>query len=168
MIIRRIAIAAVVLALGTVPARAGSVTYDFIEGQFSPNPGMVGAILTFASPPAYANMPWTTSANADILSFQITDPAMVPVGSYVATIAETVVSTSGGTLDSGIIDGNNAGFLINTIITSTPDSSYITNVNEATSFPGDWVVSSSIPEPSSLIQAGIAALASLGIWTRRR
>jgi hypothetical protein len=47
MNIRRIAIAAVALALGAGTGRAGiPVTYDFVEGPSAPHPGAIGATIT--------------------------------------------------------------------------------------------------------------------------
>src|SRR5262249_37450249 len=97
------------LALCVAPARAASVTYNFIDASNAPHPGTIGAILTFASPPASPDHEWVTMINADILDLQVTDSAIAPTGHYSATMTDPVndpvISDKGTELDSGDIDG---------------------------------------------------------------
>ncbi len=164
--IRCIALAAV-LALSAGAARAGSsVTYNFIEGPHGPNPGTVGGILTFASPPASDTAGWSTDSLADVLSFQITDPALGS-GFYTPTDITTVVSTTGAALNSGSVKDLGMGGHVNAaaFFGDGPVGGFL----EARSYTtGAWVAASSVPEPSSLVMAGIASTAGLGLWARRR
>ena len=64
---------AVIMAFFVSSAHAGPVTYFFIEGSNAPEPGLIAAGLTFASPPASQNEFWTTAESTDILTLQILD-----------------------------------------------------------------------------------------------
>jgi hypothetical protein len=168
MSIRPIALAAV-LALGALQAQAGSIAYNFVEGgAFAPHPGMIGATLTFDVPPASPDSGWTASA-PDVLSFIILDSAIAPVGSYTVT-GGYAVSLTGAMLDAGVIQASTGGITIATIPSSAPGVSFveITAGGQGGS-NGDWLLANaSVPEPSSLVMAGIAALAGMRVWMRRR
>ena len=62
MSIFRIASAAI-LALCVTSARAGTITYDFVERTVGPSPVIPVAILAFLDPPASPTSGWIT-ANA--------------------------------------------------------------------------------------------------------
>jgi hypothetical protein len=167
MSIRTAAFAAV-LALCAAPARAGSLTYDFIEAPGSPNPGTIGASITFASPPASPNSGWNTINNADVLDFQILDASIGPIGSYITNfgILGAIVSNSGPDLDGGAFQGIGPNSTLAFVTLSfTPQGDIISTPNNEVN--GDFVVAP-VPEPSSLALAGIATLAGLGAWARRR
>jgi PEP-CTERM motif len=154
--------------LCAVSASAGSVTYDFIEGPDAPNPGTVGAFFVFASPPASAMTGWSTNNTADVLNFEITDPKIGQVGSYTigSVFVDPVVSQNGTSLDNGqyLSFSNIPSALVLVILGSTPNSDRIQNGVTTT---GNFVLAP-VPEPSSLMLAGTAALAGLGCWMRRR
>lgn len=173
MNIRAIGFAAV-LALCTASARAGSVTYDFVETGAGGvgTPGLIGAILTFASPPASPDSTWTTALSSDVLGFQFTDSAVAPVGSYAPFVVIVVGSDAGTTLDAGTISGQMGSNVVATqILFGDIGNSNIQYIGHGTPTPfyGDWVLAAaSVPEPSSFVLAGTAALAGLGLWARRR
>ncbi len=155
--------AALILSAG--PARAASVTYDFIEAAGSPNPGTVGAFITFASPPAEPNMGWTLSALTDILAVQVTDSAIGPVGAYTPSGFVGVGSATGALMDFGAIETTSpAGDGFTFAGQSTPGLASIDGLGKFN--PGTFALA--VPEPSSLVLAGTAALAGLGAWARRR
>jgi hypothetical protein len=77
----------------------------FIEGSDAPKPGLIAADLTSASPPASQNEFWTTGDSADILTFQILDFALAPMGLYTPQVILPVVSATGAKLDGGQIFG---------------------------------------------------------------
>jgi PEP-CTERM motif len=157
------------LALYAGAAMGGSVTYDFIEETGSPNPGMLGGLLTFSSPPAFPNSFWTTSSGADILGFQITDPAIGPVGSYLSGLEFIVpiASSDGTSLTQGDLVGINSGVAKAEAFMNPGFDNSMLNSTLLTGF-GQWVLASSVPEPSTLVLAGCAAAAGLGVWARRR
>jgi hypothetical protein len=165
MSIRTAALAAV-LALCAAPARAGSLTYDFIEGPTAPHPGTIGASITFTSPPASPDSPWLTGTHADVLDFQILDASIAPIGSYIISfvIANPIVSLSGPDLDGGAFQGTGpAG--VTGLLSLVLHLDRLIGPNAPVD--GDFVVAP-VPEPSSLALAGIATLAGLGAWARRR
>jgi hypothetical protein len=169
MSIRRIAVAVAVLACFAVPARAGSiVTYDFIEGLNSPNPGTIGAILEFKSPPASPTAGWSTSNPSDIVSFQITDAAIGPAGAIGSVdILPFITSTAGTGLDIGIVSGVVDGIAVLTAVVTSGTG--VSKMFATASAGGDWFLATqAVPEPSSMFLAGIAAAAGLGAWARRR
>ena len=147
-------------------ANAGSVTYDFIEGPSAPDPGTVGAFFVVASPPASATSGWSTSNAADVLELEITDPKIGPVGSYLTGIVVELISLDGKFLDAGFYIAGNAGTgLVQFEIGVGPNGTTIDGpTGEAT---GQFVLAT-VPEPSSLLLAGTASLAGLGLWARRR
>jgi hypothetical protein len=164
----RAATLAAVLALCAAPARAGSLTYDFIEGPGSPHPGTIGASITFASPPAEPNSFWATFHTTDVLDFQILDASIAPIDSYMTNfiIPSTIASDNGQDLDSGSFFGRGPNFTgVSVLLFSGPNQDAIVAPNNVVT--GDFVVAS-VPEPSSLALAGIATLAGLGAWARRR
>jgi hypothetical protein len=177
MSFRRLSLGALALTLWAVPAQAALVTYHFIEGAEAPNPGRVGAILEFASPPAFPDQSWEIDSGTDsILSFRITDSAVAPVGSYTPSFAERVTSSTGARLDSGNIVGDmmtgQGTVQAETFISGLPGGDILEMVGVGGGFQphGDWVlaVAAAVPEPSSFLLAGTAALAGLGVWVRRR
>ena len=166
--IRHIAFAAVLLACCGVPANAthAVVLYEFIEASTGPNPGGVGATLLFDAPPASATSGWSTSTNFDILNFNITDPAIAPVGFYSSSIQTAIVSNNGMSLDSGEIVGTMGSVMVDTVLDGNFSSLQEIISGDAM---GAWVLGvQSVPEPSSFVLAGIAAVAAVGAWARRR
>jgi PEP-CTERM motif len=163
--IRSIAFAVVALALAicTGSAKAASVTYDFIEGSTAPNPGMIGGIFVIASPPASATSGWSGDYT-DVISYQITDPSIGMVGFYTPTEG-TVSSSTGAELDGGGI-----GSVLGANVTNSKANFAAGTLNSSghTLAHGTFVLAAAVPEPSSLVLAGTAALAGLGLWTRRR
>ena len=61
-------------------ALAGTVTYGFVEGTGAPNPGEIGATITFLSPPASPSTEWSTTYASDIFAVQIIDPRLYSNG----------------------------------------------------------------------------------------
>jgi hypothetical protein len=170
----RAAILAVSLALGAGSARAASVTYDFIEAQGAPHPGTVGAILTFASPPAEPNAGWTGHV-ADILSFQITDAAVAQVGSYTPFAGSTIASLTGAKLDSGAILAMSGAKAIFGSFSTAPGTSVLVDVSPSNSGAtngvlGDWrlVPAVATPEPSTFALSLVGGLGAVGYLARRR
>jgi hypothetical protein len=162
------------MALGVVhPCDAGSVTYDFIEGAGAPNPGTVGGILTFASPPASPDTSWSTSSVADVLDFQITDKKISAVGSYnLNGSPPTVTSLTGARLDSGNVYGFfiSGGYTIDATFSTNPGQSIIVGYGlAAPSTPGDWALATAVvPEPSSLVMGSISIALMGGIIVLKR
>jgi PEP-CTERM motif len=172
MSIFRIA-SAVILALCVTSARAGTITYDFVEDRSGPHPGSTAAILAFLDPPASPTSGWTTANASDIVEFTFTDSALAPVGSYTPQILTTVVSDTGTTLDAGLIMGTAGAVVVNAIATSAPGQSALLLGNGMGGVHGDWVLSSpigsSVPEPSSLAIASTGAIfVVVYAWRRRR
>jgi hypothetical protein len=163
MSIRRIAFAAVALALAicTGSAEAASVTYVFVEGSTAPNPGTIGGIFVIASPPASATSGWS-GTGSDVLSYQITDPAIGAVGFYTPETALTLSSSTGAELDGGEIVAFMGAYGSRTAFST----GHLQGSNA--SVTGTFVLAASVPEPSSLVLAGTAALAGLAVWARRR
>jgi hypothetical protein len=157
----------VVLVLGAASASAGSITYDFVEDSGGPNPGTVGGFFVFASPPASATSSWSTSNPADVLDFEITDPKIGPVGSYLGfpAFVGPISSNNGTSLDAGAYLAENAAGNLGLTVQLGPAplaDEIVVAQNIAT---GNFVL---VPEPSSLLLAGTATLAGLGFWVRRR
>jgi hypothetical protein len=76
IIVVALAVAALSLAPAGNPCQAGTVTYDFVEGIGAPNPGEIGATITFFSPPASATSNWMTSEASSIDNIQILDSGL--------------------------------------------------------------------------------------------
>jgi hypothetical protein len=171
MSIIRIAFA-VIMTLFASSARAGPVKYFFIEGSDAPKPGLIAVALTFASPPASQNEFWTTAESADILTFQILDSALAPMGLYTPDVFVPVVSGTGAKLDAGVIFGSNGSTLVQISIDADEGGSIVVNNNNGINFHGDWVIQngvSSVPEPSSLALASIGATCVVvSAWRRHR
>lgn len=150
-------------------AEAGSVSYDFIEGTGAPHPGTIGAIVTFASPPASATAGWSTTNNSDVLSFEILDSAIGPVGYYGLLHLEgsTVGSDTGFTIDTGEIIGQMGSIGLQASFNSPLDGSPSRLRVSMGNKPGVFQVAS-VPEPSSLVLAGIGAIVAAGYGLRRR
>jgi hypothetical protein len=163
---------ALIVTLFASSARAGSVTYFFIEGSDAPAPGLIAAALTFASPPTSQNKFWTTGDSADILTIQILASGLAPMGLYTPQVILPVVSATGAKLELGFIFGSKGSTLVKIFIDSDEQGSIIVNNNNGTNFHGDWVVqlrASSVPEPSSLALASIGATCVVvSAWRRHR
>jgi PEP-CTERM motif len=157
------------IVLCAASASAGSVRYNFIEGSPAPDPGTVGAFFVFASPPASATSGWNISNVADVLDFEITDPKISTVGSYLKNgiLDPPIVSNDGTSLDQGGYTASGPGNLIVEVdLGPNAGQTLVLGLMEAA---GDFVLApAAVPEPSSLILAGTAALAGLGCWMRRR
>jgi PEP-CTERM motif len=172
MSIFRIA-SAVILALCVTSARAGTITYDFVEETVGPPPAIPVAILAFLDPPASPTSGWTTANASNIVEFTITDSALAPVGSYTPQIFTAVVSDTGTTLDEGLILGAAAAISVFAIADSMPGQSALLNNTTGVTIHGDWVlgspIGSSVPEPSSLAIASTGAIfVVVYAWRRRR
>jgi hypothetical protein len=172
MMLRRLVLCVLVSVCCVVPARAGRVAYLFVEGSDGPDPGSVGALLLFESPPAETDAGWTISNVADIIEFSILDSKLAPVGDYTPTISSpSISSTTGATLDFGVLFGQMTplGAVLATF-DSSPGSSLLVNELTGVNSQGDWLFtgSLSVPEPSSLAMAASAATAGVMLWMRRR
>jgi hypothetical protein len=175
----RIAFIVVGLAMAGPGAAAGTVTYEFIMANSVPDAAAV-AFLEFTSP-ASATQGWSTSSSADVLSFEIADGFLAPVGPYTPTITSEVVSSTGATLNHGTITGTNgfmeitadfSSFAFPVTLVATPEFGAS---GAGKSVFGEWVVfgssipdPSAIPEPFAIIPGVTAALAGLVLWSRRR
>jgi hypothetical protein len=168
----RLSLCAVLLAVCAVPARAASVTYNLIEGPDGPNPGTVAAILVFASPPASPDSAWTTTGIGDILSWEIIDPAGAPAGSYAPfTLTEGFSSPTGATLDQGDLTAHMGSQSVFVAASPAAGNDRIGPLGTTRGEPiaGDWVLAAAtVPEPSSAVLVGTAALAGLAAWPRRQ
>jgi hypothetical protein len=155
------------------PARAGAVGYFFIEASDGPHPGEAAAFLLFVSPPAEPGAGWTTSNVADIADFRILDSALGTVGVYTPQLVTTsITSTTGSTLDSGVLNGGlPPTSAVETGIDSSPGESILFNLLTGVSSHGDWLLGvgqTTVPEPSSLVMATMAATAGVVMSLRRR
>jgi hypothetical protein len=164
---QRIAMTAFLLLALAIPAEA-SIIYSFVESGTT----TIGATLTFNSPPAALDHAWSTSNASDIIEFRLLDPSLGPVGIYLPTISQGVVSSDGKSLDSGVITGFLAGgsSILVADIAGGPGSSLL--IGDNSSARGDWVIRTapSVPEPSSMALCGIAGLTGLVVarWRRCR
>ena len=163
-----LAVVALTLAPGFNPCEAGSVTYGFTEGSGAPNPGTIGATITFLSPPAQASSGWSTNASTDVSGLLITDSALFPdnfTGTFpLEPISRTIESSTGQTIDQGELD-------------SAVDHRFIQISPESTEFgipaaqnvvQGSWTVLTSVPEPATAVQAGIAIAIGVGLAAFRK
>ena len=163
MNVLRISAVVILLVCLAVPANAGSVTYDFIETGGGNLTGGVGAIFVFNSPPASSTEQWQTYNNGDVLSLQVLDTVVNPSGGSAALLDINVVSYTGASLDSGTFDAlNSYGAEINGFFNGSESV-----MAAGPPVFGGWVVAS-VPEPSTLVLSGIATIAGLGLWARRR
>jgi hypothetical protein len=170
-----LAVVALSLAPASLPCQAGSVTYGFTEGPGAPNPGEIGATITLASPPASATSTWTLNSSqlSDILSLQIIDPALFLngfVGSFpLGAILSPLGSADGQVLSVGIIDSLPANSVFNVVIEPTKTLFELGGGPSGTNtVPGTWLVSASVPEPASAVQAGIASAIGLALAAFRK
>ncbi len=163
----------VVAALSVVPAgnpcHAGTITYDFVEGIGSPNPGETGATITFLSPPAQPMAPWTINSPTDVIGIQIIDSAPV-LGGFsgaisVSSIEVPIQSITGTTIDAGHIDDE---FFLPHAVIITTQSTYFNTAGVENQVAGTWTVSASVPEPASAVPAGIAIASGLALAAFRR
>jgi hypothetical protein len=166
---------AIFLALCAASAEAGPVTWEFVE--FSDGgAGTIGASMTLNSPPVNLTpgVSWTATT-ADLVDFRILDPNIGPVGPYdidlnVASILEgvgpnfvNIHEISGQNASNDVAFSNINGALHESDLGVSLAGGGSATVN------GDWVLRpASVPEPSSLALAGIAAMAGSGAWVRRR
>ncbi len=164
MNVLRISAVVILLACLAVPANAGSVTYDFIESGGGSLTGGIGAVFVFNSPPASSTAYWGTYNLGDVLSFQVLDPDLSNPGAPTPLLSIAVESFTGASLDQGNFSAlNSDGAVLNGFFNG-PES-VITAIG-APVF-GGWVAAS-VPEPSTLVLSGIAAIAGLGACARRR
>jgi PEP-CTERM motif len=163
---------AIVLALCTAFAQAGTVTWQFVETTGGSGAGTIGGLLTLNSPPVdlTPGVAWTATT-PDLVDLTVLDPEIGPVGSY--NLSLNVAS---------ILEGLGPDFVNVHEVSgqSAAGDVAFSNINEAPGLSdlgvglagggggdafGDWVLApASVPEPSSLVLAGIAALAGLGAW----
>jgi hypothetical protein len=170
------ALALVVLAVPFAPAsfpcQAGTVTYEFVEGSGAPNPGEIGATITFLSPPASPTSFWGASILADYLGVQINDPDLFPSGTtgviVPVLIQQPVYSETGATLTGGALQFP-GGLQIFFPASSgfSPQSLFISHPLEH-NVSGTWNVLASVPEPASAVQAGIAVVIGLALAAFRK
>jgi hypothetical protein len=172
-----VALAVVVLSLAPAsnPCQADSVTYEFTEGSGAPNPGEIGATITLSSPPASSTTTWTINSSqlSDILSLQIIDPALFLngfTGSFpLGAIESSLGSADGQVLSVGIIDSVPGNSVFNIAIEPTQTLFELGGGPSGTNtVPGTWLVSASVPEPASAVQAGIAMATGLGLAAFRK
>jgi PEP-CTERM motif len=166
---------AIFLSLCAASAEAGTVTWEFVESSGS-GAGTIGASMTLNSPPVELTpgVSWTATT-ADLVDFRILDPNIGPVGPYdtnlnVASILEgvgpnfvNIHEISGQNASNDIAFSNINGELHESDLGIGLAGGGSADIN------GDWVVMpSSVPEPSSLALAGIAAMTGSGAWILRR
>lgn len=172
ILMRRAATAALLLGacVAARPCQADMVTWQFVEIG-----GVVGATMTLNSPPVdlTPGAAWTATT-VDLLDFTILDAALGAVGSYninlnVASILEGIGPDF---INVHEISGQNAaGDTAISNISGTLDASDLgvaTVGGPFNSVNGNWVLAPAVvPEPSSLVTAGIGVLMGAG-WTLRR
>jgi hypothetical protein len=166
---------AIFLALCAASAEAATVAWEFVEFSDGGS-GTIGASMTLNSPPVdlTPGVSWTATTAA-LVDFRILDPNIGPVGPYdinlnVASILEGVGPNfvdiheiSGQNASNDVAFSNINGALHESDLGIGLAGGRSADVN------GDWVLmSSSVPEPSSLALAGIAAMVGSGAWVRRR
>ena len=148
-------------------ASAGSLTYNFIEGSSAPNPGEIGATITVLSSPAIATAGWSTDNPANVLSLNIIDSSLFPGGytgpMLVDALALNLVSLTGSNIDDAVLQSTTQNL---TVAISTTATSF--NDPNSNDIAGAWLASAAVPEPSSFLLAGTAAIAVLGVFVRRR
>jgi hypothetical protein len=162
-----VVLASVALALASAsnPCQAGSVTYDFVEGAGAPNPGKIGATITFFSPPASATSGWITNDASSIEGITILDSGLFLdgfTGAFHPQPDQSIdaFSPNGTQLTDGdfLMTVPSLEFTIETI-----DSSFIAENFGPNVVTGSWTVSASVPEPASAVQAGIASAIGLAL-----
>ncbi len=178
MILRRIAIAVATLAVFVVPARSGTVTYSFVES--SGGSGGIGASLTL-------DTPLPAASASDIASFQILDSAIAPMGDYTAgfppystNVVSPIGSSTGAMLDSGQLTTGSLQssdvYVVDATFSTVNNGSTIASeafyvgvipIGGNTVY-GNWLLASAVPEPSSLVLAGLATVAGMGSLFRAR
>jgi hypothetical protein len=169
-----IVVAFAVVALSLAPARnpclAGSITYGFTEGAGAPNPGTIGATVTLSSPPALDSSGWMTDQGSDVLSLQVSDPALFSdhlTGVFTnVSIPDTLASFNGSFLDTGDIELSDN---IHLFVIDTDDTNFfILGGGPSQDFKGSWIALASVPEPASSVQAGIACAIGLALAAFRK
>ncbi len=175
MSVRTVALT-IVLALCAASCQAGTVTWQFVESSGGSGAGTIGGLLTLISPPVdlTPGTSWTATT-PDVVNFQVLDSAIGPVGTYnlslnVASILEGIGPNF---VNVHEVSGENAGGDVAfSNISGTLNASDLgvglAGGGSGINANGDWVLVASVPEPSSLVLAGIAAFAGLGVWARRR
>jgi hypothetical protein len=172
----RIIVLTVILAVCAGSAQAGTVTWQFVETTGGSGAGTIGGLLTLNSPPVdlTPGVSWTATT-PDLVDLQVLDPVIGPVGSY--DLGLNVAS---------ILEGIGPNFVNVHEVSgqSAAGDTAFSNINEAPGLSdlgvglvgggggdafGDWVLApAAVPEPSSLVLAGSAALAGLGALALRR
>ena len=168
----------VVLAICGASAQGGTVTWQFVESSGGSGAGTIGGLLTINSPPVDVTpgATWTVTNSSDLVDLTVLDSAIGPVGTYNVglNIASILEGVGPDFINVHEVSGSNAAgdTAFSNISGTLNDSNLgVGLVNggggEAN---GNWVlVPASVPEPSSLVLAGIASLAGMvGTWARRR
>ena len=164
-----LSVVALTLASASTPCQAGSVTYDFVEGDGAPHPSMIGATITVSSPPASSTAGWNSRDPSAVLGVQIIDSELFP-NSFTGLLGPvilvaTLLSPSGTTLISGSLMDQNFTMTIGI----NPGATVFFATGAATNpTAGSWVVSESVPEPASAVQAGIACAIGLALAAFRK
>ena len=162
---------AVLLFFCVASANAGTVTWEFVESSG----GTIGGFLTLNSPPVdlTPGAAWTATTT-DVVSFSLADPNIGPVGAYNLNLNVASILEGKGQdfINTHEVSGQNAaGDVAFSNISGTSNASDL-GVGLASggggSVNGNWVLMpAAVPEPSSLVLSGIAALAGAGAWTRK-
>jgi hypothetical protein len=172
----RIVILAVVLAISAASAQAGTVTWQFVETTGGSGAGTIGGLLTLNSPPVdlTPGASWTATT-PDLVSVTVLDSAIGTIGSYNINLNVASILEGLGPIFINVheVSGENAGGDL--AFSNINGSAGLSDLGVGLAVGGggqafgDWVLSSAVvPEPSSFILAGSAALAGLGAWARRR
>ena len=161
---------AVVLAVSAASAQAGTVTWQFVETTGGSGAGTIGGLLTLNSPPVdlTPSASWTATT-PDLVALTVLDPLIGPVGSYNINLNVASILEGIGPVFVNVheVSGQNAGGDVAfSNINGSPGLSDL-GVGLAGGGGGDalgdWVLASAaVPEPSSFMMAGSAALAGLG------
>jgi hypothetical protein len=160
---RLLASAALVLSLGAVEARADQVFT--LSGVTFDDGGTATGTLT------------TNDALTSLVGFDITTSPGTSIGFHYtpatagdpSTALPFIVVLSTSSLDN-ILELT----LTNLTVTGSPitlgtDDSFEQTPNARRVITGgELIAAGSVPEPSSLLMGGVAALTGMGIWTRRR
>ena len=161
---RLVAAAALVVALGAVEARANhiftlsGVTFNdggTATGTFTTNDAL-NSLVSFdilTSPGTnigFEYTPATADSSSTALPFILvlnTPPAL----DHILELTFTNLTAAGAPITIGTNDSFEQSLNARRVVVS-----------------GQVVTASAVPEPSSLVMGGVAALAGLGIWARRR
>lgn len=165
-----LAIAALTLAPATDPCQAASIQYAFVEGTGAPHPGESGAEISLSSPPALSTASWTITNLDPIIAIRIFDPDLFPdgfTGLFPLTgggLYSDLESATGSTIDQGYIESQSGSYSIHI---GGGDTAFESETGLII-VSGQWLAVSPVPEPASVVPAGIAGAIGLALTAFRK